>query len=76
MQCGFCFFRLTADIITLFTVRVCRVLDNARAFAFDVSKAFDRVWHADFSSLELLSYRWNVLQIFDLIQSVLANRKL
>ena len=40
--------RSTADVLTVITDRISRVLDtgfDARLFALDISKAFDKVWH-------------------------------
>ena len=57
--------------------RTARALNRSgatRAVALDVSKAFDRVWHAD------ISYKLNCYgisgQIFGLISSFLSNRRL
>ena len=48
-QYGFRAGRSTADVLTAISDRVYRVLNicgEARAVALDISKAFDKVWHA------------------------------
>lgn len=48
-QCGFRFSRATADELTIIAERDCQALDkndDAQAFVSDMSKTFDRVWHA------------------------------
>ena len=48
-QYGFRSARSTADLLTVITERIYRSLDNnggAQAVALDISKAFDKVWHA------------------------------
>ena len=57
--------------------RTARALNRSgatRAVALDVSKAFDRVWHADIS-YKLKCYGTSG-QIFGLISSFLSNRRL
>ena len=57
--------------------RTARALNRSgatRAVAFDVSKAFDRVWHADISH-KVKCYGISG-QIFGLISSFLRNRRL
>ena len=49
LQYGFHAFRSTADIMTVFNERIYNSLDTGgetRATALDMSKAFDKVWHA------------------------------
>ena len=48
-QYGFKSSRKTADLLTVLSDRIARVLNRSeatRAVALDTSKAFDRVWHA------------------------------
>ena len=45
-QYGFRSFRSTADLLTVVSDRIARAFRATRAVAFDISKAFDRVWHA------------------------------
>ena len=56
-QYGFRSFRSTADLLTVVSDRIARAFNRSRAtraVAFDISKAFDRVWHAGL--LHKLSY--------------------
>ena len=49
LQYGFRAYRSTADLLTVFTERVYGSMDvggETRTVALDISKAFDRVWHA------------------------------
>ena len=49
LQDGFRVFRSTVDILTVLSERIYNSLDEAgetRAIALDISKAFDKVWHA------------------------------
>ena len=48
-QCGFRSSRLTADYLTVASDRIARAFNRSgatRAVALDISKPFDRVWHA------------------------------
>ena len=48
-QCGFRSSRSTADLLTVVSDRIARAFNRSgatRAVALDISKAFDRVWHA------------------------------
>ena len=48
-QYGFRSFRSTADLLTVVSDRIARAFNRSgatRAVALDISKAFDRVWHA------------------------------
>ena len=66
-QYGFRSSRSTADLLTGVSDRIARAFNRSgatRAVALDMSKAFDRVWHA------------GLLQIFGLISSFLSNRRL
>ena len=69
--------RSTADLLTLVSDRIARDFNRSgatRAVALDISKAFDRVWHAGLLH-KLKSY--GILgQIFGLISSFLSNRQL
>ena len=74
-QYGFRSSRSTADLLTVVSDRIARVFNRSgatRAVAIDISKAFDRVWHAGLC-YKLNSYR--ILgQIFGLISAFLSNR--
>ena len=74
-QYGFRSSRSTADLLTVVSDRIARVFNRSgatRAVAIDISKAFDRVWHAG------LCYKLNSYgilgQIFGLISAFLSNR--
>ena len=48
-QYGFRSYRLTADLVTVVSDRIARAFNRSgatQAVALDISKAFDRVWHA------------------------------
>ena len=65
----------TADLLTAVSDRIARAFNRsraARAVALDISKAFDRVWHAGLLH-KLKSYGISG-QIFGLISSFLSNR--
>ena len=50
LQYGFMPFRSTADLLTVVSGRIARAFSNSlatRAVALGISKASDRVWHAD-----------------------------
>ena len=73
-QYGFRSSRSTADLLTVVSDRIARAFRATRAVAFDISKAFDRVWHAGLLH-KLKSYGISG-QIFGLISSFLSNRRL
>ena len=67
----------TADLLTVVSDRIARAFSRSGAtgaVALDISKAFDRIWHAGLLH-KLKSYRISS-QIFDLISSFLSNRRL
>ena len=69
--------RSTADLLTVVSDRIARAFNRSgatRAVALDISKAFDRVWHAGLLH-KLKSYEI-AGQIFGLISSFLSNRRL
>ena len=75
-KCGLCFdfqygFKSTADLLTVVSKRI---PGATRAAALDISKAFDKVWHAGLLH-KLKSYGISG-QIFGLISSFLRNRRL
>ena len=74
-QYGFRSSRSTADFLTVVSDRIARAFNRfgaTRAVALDISKAFDRVWHAD-----LLHKLCGISgQIFGLISSFRSNRQL
>ena len=70
-QYGFRSSRSTADLLTVVSDRIARAFNRSgatRAVALDISKAFDRVWHAGLHKLKS--------QIFGLISSFVSNRRL
>ena len=76
-QYGFRSSRSTADLLTIVSDRTARTFNRSgatRAVALDISKAFDRVWHAGLLH-KLKSYGISG-QIFGLISSFLSNRRL
>ena len=76
-QYGFRSFRSIADLLTVVSDRIARAFNRSgatRAVALDISKAFDRVWHAGLLH-KLKSYGISG-QIFGLISSFLSNRQL
>ena len=76
-QYGFRSCRSTADLLTVVSDRIARAFKRSgatRAVALDISKAFDRVWHAGLLH-KLKSYGISG-QIFSLISSFLSNRRL
>ena len=76
-QYGFRSSRSTANLLTVVSDRIARAFNRSgatRAVALDISKAFDRVWHAGLLH-KLKSYGISG-QIFGLISSFLSNRRL
>ena len=76
-QYGFRSSQSTADLLTVVSDRIARTFNRSgatRAVALDISKAFDRVWHAGLLH-KIRSYGISG-QIFDLISSFLSNRRL
>ena len=74
-QYGFRPSQSTADLLRVVSDRIARAFNrpgDTRAVALDISKAFDRVWHAGLLH-KLKSYRISG-QIFGLISSFLSNR--
>ena len=66
----------TADLLTVASDRIGRAFNRSgatQAVALDISKAFDRVWHAGLHKLK--SYGISG-QIFGLISFFLSNRQL
>ena len=75
-QYGFRPCQSTADLLTVVSDRVARAFNRSgatQAVALDISKAFDRVWHAGLLH-KLKSYGISD-QIFSLISSFLSNRR-
>ena len=76
-QYGFRSSRPTADFLRVVSDRIARAFNRSeatRAVALDISKAFDRVWHAGLLH-KLRSYGISD-QIFGLISSFFSNRRL
>ena len=77
IQYGFRSSQLTADLLTVVSDRIARAFNRSGAIqtmALDISKAFDRFWHAGLLH-KLKSYRISG-QVFGLISSFLSNRRL
>ena len=75
-QYGFRSSRSTADLLTVVSDRIARAFNRSgatRAVALDISKAFDRVWHAGLLH-KRKSYGISG-QIFGLTSSFLNNRR-
>ena len=75
-QYGFRSSRSIADLLTIVSDRIAWAFDKSgatRAVALDISKVFDRVWHAGLLH-KLKSYGISG-QIFGLISSLLSNRR-
>ena len=65
----------TADLLSVVSNRIARAFNRSgatRAVALDISKAFDRVWHAGL--LHKLKFYGISGQIFGFISSFLSNR--
>ena len=76
-QHGFRSSRSTADVLTVVSDRIARAFNRsgaARAVVLDISKSFNRVWHAGLLH-KLKSYGISG-QIFGLFSSFLSNRRL
>ena len=76
-QYGFRSSRSTADLLTVVSDRIARAFNRSgatRAVALDISKAFDRAWHAGLLH-KLKSYGISG-QTSGLISSILSNRRL
>ena len=76
-QYGFKSSQSTADLLTVVSHRIARAFKRSGAttvVALDISKAFDRVWHAGLLH-KLKSYGISG-QIFGIISSFLSNRRL
>ena len=76
-QCDFRSSRSTADLLTVACDRIARASNRSgatRAVALDISKGFDRVWHAGLLH-KIRSYGISG-QIFGLLSSFLNNRRL
>ena len=80
LQYGFRSSRSTADFLTVVSDRITRAFNksgNTQAVALDISKAFNRVWHAGHTGLLHKLKCYGALgQIFDLIFSFLSSRRL
>ena len=82
-QYGFRSSRSTADLLTVVSDRIARAFNRSgatRAVTLDISKAFDRVWHAALLH-KLKPYFYLALFLsglteFGLISSFLSNRQL
>ena len=77
LQYGFRSSESTADLLTVVSDKIARAFNRSgatRAVALDISKAFDRVWHAGL--LHKLKSHGISGQIFGLISFFLSNRRL
>ena len=67
-QYGFRSSRSTADLLTVVSDRIARAFNRSgaiRAVALDISKAFDRVWHAAlFTNVSLMEFQVRYLALF------------
>ena len=75
-QYGFRSSRSTADLLTVVSGRIARAFNSSeatRAVTLDISKAFEKVWHADL--LHKLKSSGISRQIFGLISSFFINRQ-
>ena len=65
IQYGFRSSRSTADLLTVVSNRIARAFNRyvaTRAVTLDISKAFDRVWHADiFQTKSYFFFNWDSL---------------
>ena len=79
VQYGFRHQRSSADLLALLTEHISNVLDKrgeSRSVALDISKAFDRVWHAGLlHKLPVSSYGIQD-KFLSLIASFLSNRSM
>ena len=76
-QYGFRKNRSTADLLTVITERIYRALDRcgeAKSIALDISKAFDRVWHAGLLS-KIRSFGISG-KIYAIVKSFLSERQI
>ena len=76
-QYGFMSSRSTADLLTVLSARIFWAYNRSaatRAVALDISKAFERVWHAGL--LHKPKYYGISHQVFGLPSSFLSNRRL
>ena len=76
-QYGFRSSRSTADLLTVVSDRIARAFNRSgatRVVALDISKTFNRVWHADLLH-KLRSYEISG-HVFGLVASFLGNRQL
>ena len=76
-QYAFTSSRPTADLLTVVSDRIARDFNSSsatRVVILDISKAFNRVWHAGL--LHKLEFYESVGQVFGLIWSFLGNRQL
>ena len=76
-QYGFRYSRSTADLLTVVSGRIamaCNSSETTRAVTLDISKAFEKVWHAGL--LHKLKSSGISHQIFGLISSFFINRQL
>ena len=76
-QYGFRSSRSTADLLTVVSSRIamaCNSSEATRAVTLDISKAFEKVWHAGL--LHKLKSSGISRQIFGLISSFFINRQL
>ena len=75
LEYGFRSSQSTVDLLTVASDRIARAFNRSgttRAMALDISKAFDRVWHAGL--LHKLTSDGISGQIFGLISSFLSNK--
>ena len=71
-QYGFRSSRSTPDLPTVVSDRIARAINRSGAVALDISKAFDRVWHA--ALLHKVQSYGTSGQVFGLVSCFLSNR--
>ena len=67
IQYGFRFSRSTADLLAVVSDRIARAFNRSgatQAIALDISKAFDRVWHAGLLHKVLWNFRSDIWPYF------------
>ena len=69
-QYGFRSSQSTADLLTVVSHKIARAFNRSgatRAVALDISKAFDRVWHAGLLHICLMEFQFRYLALFFLL---------
>ena len=72
-QCGFWSSRSTADILTVASGKIPRAFNRSGAtpaVVLDISKAFDRIWHAGLPNISLIEFQVRFLVLFHLFSVI------